>query len=359
MRKGIIMEVDDPYLTLLTPNGEFLRARKMDRLYFIGEEIDFFPVTDYIGSKKTNSFKNIFTLKTVWMSIAVVVICIGSIIPVYQSNKAYAYMSIDASTSIEMGLNKNMQVVELKGFNKEAEKIILQLDDWKKKDASELTTIILAELKEEGYFAHAEPVVISTVKTNHLKDKGATKLKENIDEIKQTIDKNLVEVNMYTTTEAEIEKAKSSGVPVGVYHNTKNNSAKTKEKTKSTKVEKIEHKNIAPSESSATTPIPPGQIKKQDENNSNPDITNQSNQNQSANNTNENNNSNIQQQTNGNQASSEEHKGNGNGNNDHVKQNGNENGNKDHVKQNGNDKVIKNNNQNQTNQHKSKENGNK
>ncbi|WP_310192434.1 anti-sigma factor domain-containing protein [Neobacillus niacini] len=358
------MEVDDPYLTLLTPNGEFLRARKMDRLYFIGEEIDFFPVTDYIGSKKTNSFKNIFTLKPVWMSIAVVVICIGSIIPVHQSNKAYAYMSIDASTSIEMGLNKNMQVVELKGFNKEAEKIILQLDDWKKKDASELTTIILAELKEEGYIAHAEPVVISTVKTNQLKDKAATKLQENIDEIKQTVDKNLVEVNMYTTTKAEIEKAKSAGVSVGVYHDAKNNSAQNKEKAKSTKVEKTKHKNIAPSESSATSPIPPGQIKKQDENNSNPDITNQSNQNQSANNTNENNtnennNSNIQQQINGNQASSDKYKGNGNGNKDHVKQNGNENGNKDHVKQNGNNKMIKHDNQQQNNQNKSKEkNGN-
>ena len=116
----------------------------------------------------------------------------------------------------------------------------------------------------------------------------------------------------------------------------KNNSAKNKEKAKSTKVEKIENKNIAPSESSATSPIPPGQIKKQDENNSNSDITNQSNQNQSANNTNENNN--LKQQTNGNQAS--------------EKYKGNENGNKDHMKQNGTNKVIKHDNQKQN---KSKE----
>jgi hypothetical protein len=276
MRRGIIMEVNDPYLTLLTPDGEFLRARKIDRPYFIGEEIDFFPVTDYIGSKKTNSFKNIFTLKTVWMSIAVVVICIGSIIPVYQMNKAYAYMSIDASTSIEMGLNKNMQVVELKGFNNEAKQIISQLDDWKKKDASELTTIILAELKEEGYIAQAKPVIISTVKTNQLKDKVATKLQENIEIIKQNVDKNHVEVNTYTTTEEELEKARNSGMPVGIYHKTKNESAQKnlKEKGKSTKFEKIKQKNSTPSGTSAESTLPPKQIKEHDENNGNPDINN-------------------------------------------------------------------------------------
>lgn len=281
MRKGIVMEVEDPYLTLLTSDGEFLRARKMDRLYSIGEEIDFLPITDYLNSKKTNSFKNFFTLKTVWMSVAVLVISFGSIIPVYQSNKAYAYMSIDASTSIEMGLNKNMQVVELKGFNKEAEKIISQLDDWKKMDAYELTSIILAELKDDGHITHEEPVVISTVKTNELKEKATTKLKENIDKIKQKVDKNLVEVNMYTATEAEVEKAQDSGVPVGVYHRNKNNSAQnkqSKEKIKSPKVEKIKQTDYTPSESSATSTLPPGQQKKQEQNNNNPnnDYENQS-----------------------------------------------------------------------------------
>lgn len=290
MRKGIVMEIDDPYLTLLTQEGEFLRARKMDRLYSVGEEIDFFPVTDFKEGKKLISFKNFFRLRTVLMSIAVLLICLGSIIPVYQSNKAYAYMSIDADTSIEMGLNKNMQVVELKGFNKEADNIISQLEDWKKKDAAELTSLILGVLKDEGYIVKEQPVIISTVKTNQLKDEAAAKLQKNIEKIKQKVDKNLVEVNMYTTTKAELEKALDSGVPVGKYHNSKNASAQNKQIK-----EKIKDDNPTPSETSADSSLPPGQVKKQEQTNSNPNSEKQL----------ENSNSNVtvEQQTNGKQAS--------------------------------------------------------
>jgi hypothetical protein len=259
MRKGIVMEIDDPYLTLLTPDGEFLRARKMDRLYSVGEEIDFFPITESVDIKKSKSIKNFFTLRSALMSAAVLIICLGSIIPVYQSNKAYAYMSIDASTSIEMGLNKQMEVVELKGFDKEADEIISQLDDWEKKDVSELTAIIVAELKDEGQISQSEPLVISTVKTNQLKDKAETKLQKNVVEIQQSIDQQLVEVNVYTTTEDEIEKARNSGVPVGIYQRSKNKSAENKQS-------KEKNNNIAPIDSATKSKLPPGQQKKQNNN---------------------------------------------------------------------------------------------
>ncbi|MEC1524736.1 anti-sigma factor domain-containing protein [Neobacillus niacini] len=279
------MEVNDPYVTFLTSEGEFLRARKLDRVYSIGEEIDFFPVTDYLQSTPTASFKNFFTLKKGWIALAVLLISVGSFIPVYQSNKAYAYMSIDTSTSIEMGLNKDMQVVELKGFNKEAEKIISKID-WKKMDVSELTTMILTELKEDGYITQAEPVLISTVKTDKLKENGLVKLEENIKQIKETVDKNIIEVNMYTSTQEEVEKAQDSGVPVGLYHKNKNknNSAKDKEseeKVKRTKVEKVNQTDTTPSESSSTTALPPGQQKKQEQDNNLLNNNQQVNQNQS------------------------------------------------------------------------------
>jgi hypothetical protein len=293
MRKGIVMEVDDPYLTLLTPDGEFMRARKMDRPYSIGEEIDFFPVTHYKEGKRINSFKNFFKLRTVMMSMAVLLICLASIIPVYQSNKAYAYMSIDGDTSIEMGLNKNMKVVELKGFNKEANEIISKLEDWEKKDAAELTSLILGVLKEEGHIVKEQPVVISTVKTNQLKDEAAIKLQKNIDKIKQKVDKHLVEVNMYTTTKAELEKALDSGVPVGKYHRSKNASAQNKQIK-----EEIKDDNLTPSETSAPSSLPPGQVKKQEQTNSNPTSNNNLHENS-------NNNLTVEQQTNGKQASPE------------------------------------------------------
>jgi len=64
------------------------------------------------------------------------------------------------------------------------------------------------------------------------------------------VDKNLVEVDMYTSTEAEVEKALNSGIQVGVYHRNKNNSAQnqqTKEKMKP--IEKVNQTEITHHES--------------------------------------------------------------------------------------------------------------
>jgi hypothetical protein len=323
MRKGIVMEIDDPYLTLLTQDGEFLRARKMDRNYSVGEEIDFFPVTDHIVSKKSKSIRNFFNLRTALMTAAVLIICLGSIIPVYQSNKAYAYMSIDASTSIEMGLNKEMEVVELKGFDKEADEIISQLEDWEKKDVSELTAIIVAELKDEGQLSQSEPVVISTVKTKQLKDKVETKLQENVEEIQQTIDdKQLVKVNVYTTTEEEIEKARNSGVPFGIYQRNKNKSAKNKQP-------KEKNNYVAPIDSAVNSKLPPGQQKKQNNISELPDNKQKENLNRKQNNEaspglnldrdEKLNNSQVEQRENN---GNNREKQNWNNNNNHKKQNG-------------------------------------
>ena len=44
MKKGIIMEVHKRFLTFLTPQGEFLRARNLKENYQIGQEIVFFPI---------------------------------------------------------------------------------------------------------------------------------------------------------------------------------------------------------------------------------------------------------------------------------------------------------------------------
>ncbi len=124
MKKGIIMEMDDSYLTLLTPDGEFLRAHKQDIPYSVGEEIHFFPIMEQQRNKLIDTYIGFLKLKSVWMSMAVLLIFLGTVVPVYQSNRAYAYVSIDVNPSIELGLNKDMKVVELTGYNEEGKKIV-------------------------------------------------------------------------------------------------------------------------------------------------------------------------------------------------------------------------------------------
>ncbi|MDF2791213.1 MAG: hypothetical protein K0S80_4315, partial [Neobacillus sp.] len=108
-------------------------------------------------------------------------------------------------------------------------------------------------------------------------------LQENIEQIKQKVDINLLEVSMYTSTEEEVKKAQDSGIPVGVYHKNKNNAAQkkqTKEKDKHTKMEIVKPTDSAPSESPSTTALPPGQQNKLDKVNKNENNNQQVDQNQ-------------------------------------------------------------------------------
>jgi hypothetical protein len=214
------MEMDDSYLTMLTPDGEFCRTHKQDIPYSVGEEIHFFPIIEQQSNKRMDTFIGKLKFKSVWMSTAVLLVFLGTVVPVYQSNRAYAYVSIDVNPSIELGLNKDMKVVKLTGYNKEGEDIVSQISDWKKRDVSEITKRILAELKDEG-FVKDEPIIISTVRTEKLAEKVEQKLEQNIKEIKQTVNNQHLEVNMVTTSEAELEKAHELGVTAGKYQEVK------------------------------------------------------------------------------------------------------------------------------------------
>ena len=87
MRKGVILEINDLYLTLLTPEGEFLRARKLQQEYQVGEEIHFFPEMGTAKRKKFNlSFLNSFRARTIALAAAFM-LAMTAFLPVYQSGQ--------------------------------------------------------------------------------------------------------------------------------------------------------------------------------------------------------------------------------------------------------------------------------
>jgi hypothetical protein len=261
MKKGVIMGIDDASLTLLTPEGEFLRANKQDQPYTIGEEIHFFPI-ESLHHYQSNRFLTIFKRKTVWAVMAALMIFLGSYIPMYQNNKAYAYMSIDVNPSIELGVNKKMQVVELNGYNETGKKIISQLSDWRKMDVSELTALIFTEMKKAGLIIDNQQVIISTVRTKQPEESVEKEFQKNMDKIKATVNNQHLALTVVTATEKDLDKAHELGITAGKYQENKiepANSGKNKEKEKT--IEKRQEKNAVSSEPGKT--VPPGQLKKQ------------------------------------------------------------------------------------------------
>jgi hypothetical protein len=266
MRKGVILEINDLYLTLLTPEGEFLRARKLQHDYQVGEEIHFFPETLTVKKKRLNlSFLNSFKARTIALTAALM-LAMAALLPAYQNGQVYAYLSIDVNPSIELAVNDDLKVLRMTGYNPEGEEIIGQVKDWKKKDAAVVAELILEEIKDEGFLKEKNDVVIATVHKKKANESVDRKLEKKISEIKKSTEIEDLNLKVMEATIEDREKAKKQGVTTGVYKEKQ----KDKPKPAAKPVEKEKPSNPEPVKKDPAPSVvpqpekkePPGQVKK-------------------------------------------------------------------------------------------------
>lgn len=218
MKKGIVMQIEDTQLTLLTPDGQFMQARRIKDQYELGEEILFTPLE---RSKKIASvLPRLLTMKPLLAGVAVLLLLIGSFLSIFQSNKAYAYMSIDANPSIEMELNHQMQVIKLTPFNANGKKVLSEIGNWKNKQVDDIAQSILEHMKKEGYLKNNRLVILSTVRTEKADEKAENQLIKNINVIKTIVAEDHLKLAVLSGTKAEMEKAHKLGMTTGKYKET-------------------------------------------------------------------------------------------------------------------------------------------
>ncbi len=214
MKKGVILEIKERYVTLLTPDGEFVRTRRLQQDYQIGEELYFYPMESE-REKVGHFLANLKGVKGKLIFSALVVLLAVVFIPIYQSNQVYAYMSIDVNPSIELGLNDQLLVVSLNAFNQEGEEVLENVSGWKKETAAVVAKKILTEIEEMGYLEEESEVLISTV--NPAEQSAEGELDETISEIKNVSEAEELQVTVVTATPAERENAVKQGISAGQY----------------------------------------------------------------------------------------------------------------------------------------------
>jgi hypothetical protein len=237
VKKGVIMEVDERFLTLLTPEGEFLRARKQRQDYLIGEEIDFFPVSE--NKKKKSLFFNLTPGKALPAAACAFIIAAASFIPFNNSNDVYAYMSIDVNPSIELAVNDELEVIDLEAYNVEGKKILSEIKDWDHADVSVVTTNIIEEIKVQGFFENHDKVVISTVYDDKKEIKVKQKLEADIEKIEEKIEKENIQLTVLKATKQERKEAHKQGVSTGVYKEKRQTVDKKVKETQQEKTDSI------------------------------------------------------------------------------------------------------------------------
>ncbi|WP_404350840.1 anti-sigma factor domain-containing protein [Sutcliffiella horikoshii] len=216
MKKGIVLEVHDEHVTILTPEGEFLKSRKQKGQVALGEEIVFFPLHRAETAKKGRIAS---ALRGKWAIISVMtaLILAFSLYPKYASNQVYAYVSVDVNPSIELGINKDMKVISIDAYNKEGEDILKQLNNWEKQDITSVSSQIFDIFRQKGFLTENSEVLIASVLTNETNSGWKTLMQNKITTISEKVEEDKVSITTLETTIQERSDALKEGISPGKY----------------------------------------------------------------------------------------------------------------------------------------------
>jgi hypothetical protein len=226
MSKGIVMEVSGKHLIVMTPSGVFERIPRMDRSCDVGEEIVYTPGI-------TRSRRPAFALLSGFVAaVMLVMILFTGLTSVFTDKSVVAYISIDINPSIELGIDKNKRVREMKGLNDKGLEIARSVS-YKGRSMDDVTDKILQKAEEMKIFAEGEADIViagTIVKEDaSLDDTQVTEaLKQQVlahvvTKHPQEADK--IQVTAFAAPPEIVETAKENGLSLGkysVYLNAKN-----------------------------------------------------------------------------------------------------------------------------------------
>lgn len=231
------MDVNDEYVTMLTPEGEFVKAKHMAESYEIGEETTFFPINERVSNTSKQRFFQVKKWRYALASSLVAILLLSLFIPFSSRNEVYAYMSIDINPSFEVGLDDELHVVSLEALNDEAKKLLESIPDWKNSTLDSITEKIIQHSKDKGYLGDGKQVLITTVVTDTHDTEVDRDLKQGIEEIKEEYEKDQIAVTSVTSTVETRKAAKEKGISTGKLLIEENKVPKRAEKKKAQPVE--------------------------------------------------------------------------------------------------------------------------
>ncbi|MBD3859623.1 anti-sigma factor domain-containing protein [Bacillus sp. 28A-2] len=218
MRRGIIVEKNKKHVTLLTPDGQFLRTKYEQQDYEIGQEVTF-PNESRLERKRAGFFDllRLRPLNVGILSIAAIIVVIFTMMPSFSSQKAYAYMTIDINPSFELKLDHNYQVIGVTPLNKDAKQVLANMKNLEKNDMTQVVQEIIDDCDKKGYVNRSKSIYISTVYENKQDHTYKTNVKSKINTISGEYQKRDYKLE---TVEGDLEtreKAQKAGISTGTY----------------------------------------------------------------------------------------------------------------------------------------------
>lgn len=210
-----MLEINSRFVTLLTPDGEFLKSRRVKDHYEIGEEIDFFPLNEISTAKR--SFFRFDKIRVAIASSMAAVLLFFTVFSFYDSHQVYAYMSIDINPSLEAGVDKKLRVISLEAYNDEGKLILNSLEEWVNQPIDSVTKAIIEKSKDSGYYQEGAEIIIATVIVENEGDQLAKQFDKDVESLVQTYQKENVPITVLNSTVEDRKHAVKKGLSTGKY----------------------------------------------------------------------------------------------------------------------------------------------
>ncbi|MEK4199373.1 anti-sigma factor domain-containing protein [Cytobacillus sp. FSL K6-0265] len=213
MKRGVIVAIDERFLTLLTNEGEFYLSHKFEAIYEIGQEIEFEPVKKNPRVKYVKKPKYV---KMIMLAAVFVLSFLGmSFWPNQSEQMISAYMTIDINPSIELAVNEQFEVVQLKGYNADGKKIVEEISGWENKQFDIIFSDILAIIKSQGYMKKGKELTFATVIMSDQYFEES--LRKHTDFVTKKVNEEEVSLNLIEGSKTERQLAQEKGLTLGAY----------------------------------------------------------------------------------------------------------------------------------------------
>lgn len=218
MNSGIVMEVKNKHIIVMTPEGRFDQIPAKNRSCQVGEEISFVP-RHFRFRYPTFSTISVFTAAVMFCMI------LFSTLPgLFADKTVVAYVSIDINPSVEAGIDGKNIVREARGLNDQGNTLIRSLK-FKGESITDFTETLVKKAEEQQYLKQGEGdiVIASTVVKDGAKvddDLLSEKLKQQVlahfvmEYPDQTPD---IQVTAFAAPKEVREEAKQHGLSLGKY----------------------------------------------------------------------------------------------------------------------------------------------
>jgi hypothetical protein len=214
MNKAIIVEVNNRHLIVLAEGGEFKKIKNTNPKHQVGQEIILPTKNMNLGS----IMSVMFNWKTGTAAALAIILLLFQVLSPITGQGAYAYVGMDMDPSLELKINEKMQVLNIVSFNEEGKNVLHRLDDWKKKDISNVTNDIFTISKKLGYLQTDDEVLITTTLSEEIPENKEQELKERVNEVmNKTAKEKAVEMTTIVISSKEREKAKEMKISPGQY----------------------------------------------------------------------------------------------------------------------------------------------